>query len=76
MGQNGIVGQNRKSQFLLNYLVRPAVGNSFWGQECGFCVDLVIFSFADLILMQFCKRPEGEVFEEQHWYLVMVKTHV
>ena len=34
------------------------------------------FSFADLILYNFANDLEANVFEEQHWYSVMAKTHV
>ena len=36
----------------------------------------LFFSFADLILYNFANDLEANVFEEQHWYSVMAKTHV
>ena len=37
---------------------------------------LFVLSFADLILYNFANDLEANVFEEQHWYSVMAKTHV
>ena len=36
----------------------------------------ICFSFADLILYNFANDLEANVFEEQHWYSVVAKTHV
>ena len=45
-------------------------------QDCGFYVDLFVFTFADLTLYNFANDLEANVFKEQHWYSVMAKTHV
>ena len=33
-----------------------------------------VFSIADLILYNFANDLEANVFEEQHWYVIMAKT--